>query len=332
MSSPESKPQKNNNKDNNIYFNKLIYSNIIINNENNKKLNLESTSNDNKIKTVFINTNKKSDLINEEAMNLSNSTSSKPVYIITIYSNTLRNLGGSIYHFIGYCFYRKFLEYKFFGFQKLSQTFYYPKKSEINLSIKNRNGYYCGAACYFLSQFAQINYDEIDEESSLIKIYSFIPKLIFPNNEFLQDLTTINLFSTVCLVFCYPLLLNSNNKAFNSGNHKKLINPRNIFQIYRKSFNRGICIFVLNGLIAKIPIINLFVCSKLESIRIAYIYGIDEKGLPYTSYRQAYNLITENNSIWKGNRYYNLMLIPYYVNFISELLGSHYNEEDDYKE
>jgi len=238
---------------------------------------------------------------------------------------------GKFYTLIAYPFYRKFLENKFFGLQILSNNFYFPKKEEINMSIKNRNGYYAGVSSFFLAHLIQLNYTKLDENSSFIKFYSSIAKFFFKNNETLQELTMNAAFSSVCLFFSYPLFMNSNNKAINSQYYKRLSNPKNLWFIYRNYYQRGSLLFVINGLLTQIPFLNVFVCYKLESIRIAYVYGSDDKGKAFTSYKQARKLITDNDSLQKGKWFYNFMLLPVYYTFFIDLIQAENeieNEED----
>ena len=91
--------------------------------------------------------------------------------------NTIKNLpeilAGYCYYVIAYPFLRKFLEIKYYGLQKPSTNFYFPKSKEINFSIKSRNGYYAGVSSFFLSHLFQLNLLDFHKESTFYQIYYF---------------------------------------------------------------------------------------------------------------------------------------------------------------
>lgn len=250
----------------------------------------------------------------------------QPIHIVTTISIPT-SLGGNLYSILAYPFYRKFLEMKFFGLQKISNKFYFPNKKEIKFSIKSRNGYYAGLTSHILAQFTQIEYPEMEENQSFMLFYRFLPNLVFKNNREMQEFGTQIIFRSVFLFFSYPLLYNSNNKAFNLDLFKKLRNPKNLFLLYKNYYSRGSFIYIVNGLIGNIPLLNLFLCHKIESIRIAYVYGINYDGKLFFNYKEAHKFIKENDTINKGRGLYNLIFVPYYINFLSELIET--AEEDD---
>jgi len=226
-------------------------------------------------------------------------------------------LGGYLYTILAYPFYRKFLEFKLFGLQSISKNFYYPKSKEIDFSIKNRNGFYAGAASYIIAHVVA------NPAVGYRQPFNHISKRIF-KSKVLQELTSNFLFSSVFLYCSYRFLVNSNNKAINSEFYRNLRNPKNFWAILDPKYNnRGTLLYVVNGLIGKIPLLNLLVCYRLESIRFAFVYGVNEKGEPFTSYNHARKFVSENDSIRKGRIFYNMMFVPYYIYLFSHLIYLH---------
>ncbi len=200
---------------------------------------------------------------------------------------------------IFYRYYRIFLENKIVGIRKIRKEEIFPNKITIINSIKSRNTYFTGMSSFFIA----VNLPNI-----FSKFFdSFIPKDLKINLPHIVILFPIFIVS-------YPFLLNSNRKVINDKNFISIKNPINLIKlIFDKRNYRGLIYHMLSSIVYYIPIANFYFHNKFESIRFSYVFGKNEIGLKFTSYKEAKKFIVNNNSITKGRGAFNTYLIGYYI-------------------
>jgi len=204
--------------------------------------------------------------------------------------------------FIFYPYYRIFIENKIIGTKQFRKGEFFPIKAAIISSLKSRNGYFSGAASFFISTNLAYCFAKIID-MNIININK-------------NDNTPHILFLLPCFIISYPFLINSNRKILNDSNYLMLRNPINLIKlIFNKRNYRGLVYHLLSSIIYYIPIANLFSCNKLESIRFTYVFGKNEKGISFINYGEAKKFINNNSTFTKGRSSFNKYMIGYYIAF-----------------
>lgn len=235
---------------------------------------------------------KKNENIALEKLNFSNNNNNSNLFNHTTF-NFLKPI-------IFYKYYRIFLENKIIGIKKIKKNDIFPIKAAVLTSLKSRNGYMTGFSSFFIAAnlpniFSKI-YDNLNHED-LRKIHLPHIVLLFPT-----------------FILSYPFLINSNRKALNDYNYLSLKNPINIFKlVFNKNNYRGIYYHFLSSIIYYIPVANLYFNNRLESIRFTYVFGKNELGLKFSSYKETQKYLVNNNSITKGRGSFNMYIMSYYM-------------------
>lgn len=239
-------------------------------------------------------------------------------------------LKGTYLWIFTYPCYRLFQEIKLISLQTLSKDFYIPKLKEIKQLIKLRNGYYTGFLSFMIFKSIDINSEKI--RNFIIKDYQFM-NLIFDyinrtiERDNIHDLITYYLDLSLCCFICYPFLKNSNDKVMFYDKNKNFKNFPKFSNLLNGFYYKGFSIFYMNFIISKIFPINFIICPKLESIRLAYIYGTNSKGNEFNSYREAYNFLKENNTLNKGRLFYWIIMLNLYIS----LKNDKQNKKENFK-
>lgn len=196
--------------------------------------------------------------------------------------------------------YRNFIENKIYGINKLKKTDYFPIKVSIIKSVKSRNSFITGITSFSIYSNMPIIFSLLYDSLKLEKDFNItVPHIIL-------------LLPTY--IISYPLLINSNRKVMNDPCYLNIKNPLNLIRLMSiKNNYRGLYYHLLNSFISFLPLINLVYCYKLESIRFTYLFGKNEKGLRFSSYKEAKNFIKNNDTIKKGRASFNSYLLGYYL-------------------
>lgn len=198
--------------------------------------------------------------------------------------------------FIFYPFYRIFLENKIFGMLIYPEQgkLFYPKFPQIRESLKLRNGYYSGFLGFYISMMPCLPLRIMTYESPSLLLTLLISTIVYP--------------------FTYSIMLNSNKKALRSDSYISLFKNRdNIFKfLFNKESYKGITLSFINEcLFMNLPVLNFFMCYKIDSIRITYIFGKNAQGESFKSFREAKNFIFDNASVYLGRKSYNVYILFY---------------------
>ena len=199
-----------------------------------------------------------------------------------------------------YPYHRIFMENKIYGINNKGKRESFPTKASILKSVKSRNNYFAGITSFSV-------------HSNLPIIFSFVYDLLRINKDINITVPHV-LLLLPSFILSYPFLINSNRKVMNDSGFLNMKNPLNIIRlILNKNSYRGLIYHLFNSVMFYLPIFNLLFLHKYESVRFTYVFGKNEKGLKFNSYKEAKKFIINNDSINMGRGAFNAYLFGYYI-------------------